>query len=79
MNKAAGNEATPQPSATHRARRTLALASFALTLAVDPPHRRATELEEEMKMMRFSWGKDNKDDWEIEDEARREAAAAQQS
>jgi len=28
-----------------------------------------------MKMMRFSWGKDNKDSWEIEDEARREAAA----
>jgi len=39
----------------------------------------AQELEEEMKMMRFSWGKDNKDDWEIEDEERRAAAAAERN
>ena len=26
----------------------------------------ATELEEEMKMMRFSWGAENKDEWERE-------------
>ena len=32
-----------------------------------------------MKMMRFSWGKDNKDDWEIEDEERRAAAAAERN